>query len=339
MRNALFIALSLLAVSAAGAELPDFPAGKETKVEDASIGGNGYYLVYVPTDYTPDRKWPLVLCYHGVNGDVTTWPFKNVLGGTRCIVVGMEYKQRGSGGDSGGSADVANIKRILPPLVKKLNADTQQLFIGGFSKGGFATNRIAGQTLSMWAGILILGAGGSAHGGPDSGRGKAVYVGVGETDQFRKSAEAAAASYKRLGAKVTFEVYKGMGHSVDAKSEVMRDWFLANTEFRTVEPAIAASKELIRRGKSGLAYKMLTEAAALSDTFGLCQEAASQAQALAEAFKKRFDEAEQAAANKQLPRAGAILRKLAREFAGCELGQRAQQRIPELMAEAKGTSR
>jgi len=232
MRNGLVIALGLLVASAAWAELPDFPAGTETKIEDASIGGNGHYLVYVPSDYTPDRKWPLVVCYHGLNGKVTTWPFKNVLGGKRCIVVGMEYNERGSG-SSGGSKDVANVKRILPPLVTKLNVDTEQLFIGGFSKGGFTTNRIAGQTLSLWAGILILGAGGSGPGGPGSCRGKAVYIGVGETDQYRKSAETAVASYKRLGAKVTFEIYKGRGHAVDAKSEVMRDWFLANTEFRT----------------------------------------------------------------------------------------------------------
>ena len=337
MRNGLVIALGLLVASAAWAELPDFPAGTETKIEDASIGGNGYYLVYVPSDYTPDRKWPLVVCYHGLNGNVTTWPFKNVLGGKRCIVVGMEYNERGSG-SSGGSKDVANVKRILPPLVTKLNVDTEQLFIGGFSKGGFTTNRIAGQTLSLWAGILILGAGGSGPGGPGSCKGKAVYVGVGETDRFRESAETAVASYKRLGAKVTFEIYKGRGHAVDAKSEVMRDWFLANTEFRTVEPAIAASKELVKRKKSGLAYKMLKEAAAMSDTFGLCQEAARQARTLAEAFEKRFAEAEQAAANNQVARAGGILRKLVREFAGCELGQRAKKRIPELSAGAKSTS-
>ena len=337
MRNGLVIALGLLVASAAWAELPDFPAGTETKIEDASIGGNGHYLVYVPSDYTPDRKWPLVVCYHGLNGKVTTWPFKNVLGGKRCIVVGMEYNERGSG-SSGGSKDVANVKRILPPLVTKLNVDTEQLFIGGFSKGGFTTNRIAGQTLSLWAGILILGAGGSGPGGPGSCRGKAVYIGVGETDQYRKSAETAVASYKRLGAKVTFEIYKGRGHAVDAKSEVMRDWFLANTEFRAVEPAIAASKELVKRKKSGLAYKMLKEAAAMSDTFGLCQEAARQARTLAEAFEKRFAEAEQAAANNQVARAGGILRKLVREFAGCELGQRAKKRIPELSAGAKSTS-
>ena len=337
MRYCFFGVLCLLAASAAGAELPDFPAGKETKIEDASIGGDGYYLVYVPSDYTPDRTWPLVVCYHGLNGKVTTWPFKNVLGGKRCIVVGMEYHERGSGG-SGGSRDVENVKRILPPLVKKLKVDTEQLFIGGFSKGGFTTNQIAGQTLSLWAGILILGAGGSGPGGPGSCKGKAVYVGVGETDQFRASAETAVASYKRLGAKVTFEIYKGLGHAVDAKSEVMRDWFLANTEFRTVEPAIAASKELVKRKKVGLAYKALKDAAAMSDTFGLCQEAARQAQALAEAFEKRFAEAEQAAANKQVPRAAAILRVLVREFAGCDLGERAKKRIPELTAEAKGES-
>jgi len=317
--------------------LPEFPVGAETKVEDAAIGGKGYYLVYVPSDYTPDRKWPLVVCYHGLNGNPTTWPFKNVLGGKGCIVVGMEYYERGTGGFGKVARDVDNVKRLLPPLVRKLSVDTNQLFIGGFSKGGFMTCSIAARTTSLWAGILVLGGGrsGSGSGGPNAYQGKPVYVGVGENDQYRKSAESAAASYRTLGAKVTLEVYKGLGHAVDASSKVMRDWFLANTVFRQVEPTVAKAVELAKRRKTGLAYKTYLEAAAVSETFEPCQKAAQAAQALADAFAKRADEAEQAAANGQVSRAADILRKLAREFAGCQLGDRAKARLPEIVKPAK----
>ena len=335
---ALAIALGVMWVApATGAELPEFPPGKETKVEDASIGGDGYYLVYVPKEYTPEAKWPLVVCYHGMNGKATTWPFKNVLGGKRCIIVGMEYYKRGSGGFGHVGKDAATVKRILPDLVKQLSIDTKQLFIGGFSKGGFMTSSIAEQTLPLWTGILVLGAGRHGSGGAarDTYRGKAVYVGVGEKDEFHKGAEAAAASYRRLGANVTFEVYEGLGHAVNAKSEVMRDWFLANTEFRHVEPAIAKAREFVKRKKLGLAYAELMKAAAASDTFGLCKQAAKEAQALADQFETRFAEAEQAAGNGQYPRAADILRKLSREFAGSELGERAKKRLPELMQESK----
>ncbi|MBE3071261.1 MAG: hypothetical protein IMZ66_13585 [Planctomycetes bacterium] len=324
----------------AAAELPDLPAGAETKVEDASIGGNGYYLVYVPGDWTPDRKWPLVVCYHGINGDATTWPFRQVLGGKDVIVIGMEYYKRGSEGFGAVGEDVANVKRILPPLVKKLSVDTGQLFIGGFSKGGFMTSSIAGRTLSLWAGILITGAGrgggGGGEGGGGSGyKGKPIYIGVGENDEARKSAESAVTSYRGLGAQVTFELYKGLGHSVDANSKVMREWFMAHTKFRAVAPTIALAEQLLKRKKLGEAYAKYKEAAAASETFPPSQAAAKAALALEEQFAKSYAEAEQAAASGQVPRAGAVLRRLGREFAGCELGERALKRLPELMQAAK----
>lgn len=334
------VASAIFAAAAAGAELPDLPPGAETKVEDASIGGNGYYLVYVPGDWTPDRKWPLVVCYHGINGDVTTWPFRQVLGGKDVIVVGMEYYKRGAEGFSAVGEDVANVKRILPPLVKKLSVDTQQLFIGGFSKGGFMTSSIAARTLSLWAGILITGAGrgggGGGEGGGGSGyKGKPIYIGVGENDEARKSAESAVTSYRGLGANVTFELYKGLGHSVDANSKVMLEWFMAHTKFRAVAPAVALAEQLVKRKKLGEAYAKYKEAAAASDTFPPCQAAAKAALAIEDQFAKSFAEAEQAAANGQVPRAGAVLRRLGREFAGCELGERALKRLPELMQAAK----
>ena len=31
-----------------------------------------YFLVYVPSDYTPARPWPAIFCYHGYSGSATT---------------------------------------------------------------------------------------------------------------------------------------------------------------------------------------------------------------------------------------------------------------------------
>ena len=35
-----------------------FSPGKETKIIDAQTGGVGWYVVYVPKDYTPEQEWP-----------------------------------------------------------------------------------------------------------------------------------------------------------------------------------------------------------------------------------------------------------------------------------------
>ena len=71
---------------------------------------------------------------------------------------------------------------MAPVLVKQLNLDPRQLFIGGFSMGGFMTDEIGTATAAIWAGMAIMGAG-RHSGGPAAGfKGKPVYIGAGEKD-------------------------------------------------------------------------------------------------------------------------------------------------------------
>jgi len=341
---AVVLTATVLAASARAAEPPEkgvpldeatFRPGQEVRIGDDAIGGLGYYLVYVPTDYTPQKQWPIALCYHGLNGKPTTWPFKQATGGKGLIIVGMEYAKRGLAGFDSIGKDVETVKRLLPILVKRLSADKRQMFIGGFSKGGFMVSAIGGRTPTLWTGMLIMGAGRHGTTGTREFRGKAVYVGVGETDKYRSSAEKAAAAYRQAGAHVTLEIYEGKGHAVDAKSETMRDWFLANTVFREVEPLVAQAEALAKRQRVGQAYAAYREAAAVSDTFGPCRKAAEAADALAKRFEESVAEAERLTDQGQYPRAGTILRRLAREFAGCDLAEKAKRMIPELAEKAK----
>ena len=52
---------------------------------------NNFFLVYVPQDYTPDRAWPVIFCYHGAGGSAGTFPFQQVTRGKGFIIIGMNY--------------------------------------------------------------------------------------------------------------------------------------------------------------------------------------------------------------------------------------------------------
>jgi len=113
-----------------------FMPGQEVKIIDPSLGKVGYYVIYVPKEYTPARTWPAVFCYHGKDQHPTTSPFKPVLGGSGFVVIGMCY-YGGRGLEAFGTVlkDIDSVQRLAPILAKKLNLDPRQLFIGGFSEG------------------------------------------------------------------------------------------------------------------------------------------------------------------------------------------------------------
>src|SRR4051812_28934108 len=193
-------------------EQATFAPGKETKILDPKTGGVGWYVVYVPKDYTADREWPTIFCYHGKNNDPKSWPFKELTDGQGYIVVGMEYLNHET---PEATSDVENLRRIRKYIESKLRVNSKLVFMGGFSQGGWSTASFSNLYMDQLAGLVILGAGGSPG---DKGaallKGKPVFVGVGETDDANKNARAARDAFTGKGAEVTFEEFKGLGHSV-----------------------------------------------------------------------------------------------------------------------------
>ncbi len=298
MKEPLVVIVLMISVSwAAGRELPDLTPGRETRVEYAGMKHKGHYLVYVPKEYDPERSWPVVFCYHGLNQTPKTWPFKNVLQGKGFIVVGMGYHTGGLEGYKFIAKDVENVKDVAATLSKNLNVHKEQMFIGGFSKGGFMASAIERQTADMWAGLAIMGAG--IHGGaPDRKEAyeeKAVYLGAGEKETNRASAERAAAVYEKLGASVTLEIYRGLGHAVDAKSKTMRDWFWSNGPLKQAKTDLSAAREARDEKALGRAYRLASSAAGFADSSETGREArelASELEATARAQLKKGRDAQ-----------------------------------------------
>jgi tetratricopeptide (TPR) repeat protein len=304
-----------------------FEPGKETRISDPSVGGVGYYVVWIPKEYAPDRTWPAVFCYHGVNQKPTTYPFQPLMGGKGFVVVGMCYAG-GTGLEAYGavSRDVENVKRLLPVLTQKLKLDTRQLFIGGFSMGGFMSSSIGECTASIWAGMAICGAGRGGGGGakdPQGFRGKPVFAGAGEKCPYHGDAQKAADHYKSQGADVTFETWLGKGHTVDTKSKVFADWMWASGPLKQVVADVAEAKKLQAAGKLGLAYAKFSQAAGVPGDHAVCKEATAAAEAIGKEAEAKLAAADEAVKAKRYKEGAAALSQAAATYSGSKFGDQA----------------
>lgn len=223
---------------------PNFVPGEEVRVDvdNKDIGG-GYFLVYVPADYTDKQDWPVIFVYHGMNGQPTTWPFRQITNGKGFIVIGMEYLSRGRAKRTKGQyinyfkrerKSVLEVKRYVS---KHLKIDEKRLFVTGTSKGGWHTSALLESSPNVWAGAVILAAGRSrfvniitSSANKKALHGKPIYIGVGEKDTNLASAKKAVSYYEGLGAEVTFEEFKGAGHAFDyTKLKMLYNWLIANS--------------------------------------------------------------------------------------------------------------
>ena len=215
-------------------EKTDFAPGREVKVTDPKSGKLGYYLVYVPKNYSPDRTWPVIFNYHGLNGKPSTWPFKRILSGSHYIIVGMGYYMRGKPGYRyADTKDVEILKRVGAHLAKHLKINKKQLFAGGFSKGGCYVHEMMIAAPRFWTGGIMLGGGSGGNRAKNSKdtaaiSRKLIFIGCGGKDVHLKYADTAREYYTSLKASVTYEKWLGVGHTIDWKATKLSGWLMAD---------------------------------------------------------------------------------------------------------------
>ena len=222
--------------------------GKIAKIDDPKTGGWEYWTLYVPKDYTTDRAWPIIYCYHGMDQEAKVWPFRELTDGVGFIVVGMEYMNRNVGGPKA-DKELANLKRIHDLLAKRLKINDKLQFIGGFSQGGWETGHIAEKEPELFAGMIITGAGRNNSGATPRVRGLPIFIGIGEKDESRPRAEEAAKFYRSKGADVTLEIFQGTGHGVSTKDPVLKTWLkdqAAKPATKPVGPKVTTLEDLRR---------------------------------------------------------------------------------------------
>ena len=130
------------------------------------------FQVYVPSSWTPDKQWPLVVALHGANLDET-----NMLGrdGGRMqklaeqhsfvVVTPLGYRLNSAYGSQRGfsralAADPERVKRseqdvlqVADLVAKEFNVDPRRQYLTGNSMGGGGTWWIGGRYPDRWAAI------------------------------------------------------------------------------------------------------------------------------------------------------------------------------------------
>src|SRR5262249_34797513 len=113
------------------------------------------YAIYLPSNYTPSRKWPLLAALDpAARGNVPVEQFKVAADRYGYIVCGSNNSRNGPLPPSAEAA-----KAMLEDVGKRFPIDPNQVYLTGFSGGGRAATAIASWLNDRIAGVIGCGAG------------------------------------------------------------------------------------------------------------------------------------------------------------------------------------
>ena len=262
-----------------------FPVSPGTEVGVTAPKAGKPFLVYIPTDYTDARPFPIIFSYHGYGGTATTWPFKQITRGAGFIVVGMPYATdryyRNHLPPTETGPEKAFWAEALALVSERLNVATDYIFMGGYSQGGYSTTVLGEQLLDRLAGRLVLGAGRrDVDMNPPPAkliRGHPVFYGVGRLDDpHYPRAERAAKFYTDWGADVTFEAWENETHALSPdwmRKTHMREWLRTYGPMKQVARGLERAEAAEMSGELGEAFVFYTQIAGILPDTEACRTA------------------------------------------------------------------
>lgn len=224
-----------------------FKPGKESLLKFDTQAVKCECIVYVPTDYNDNYKWPVLFFYHGKGAKLSTERIKIATQGQNFVIVCMEFAITTSKMMNPGEyrlylqREIKNLAFVRHYLQSWLKIDPKMTVLAGFSQGGWLAADIFNYRPLVAAATVIIGAGyqeGLAT-EDQSFAGKYVYVGAGETDQNIFAAKRAIKYFANHDAEVTYEIYAGEGHIFKYDSEKLQNWL---SELRKKLDSPAAKK-------------------------------------------------------------------------------------------------
>ncbi|MHB1156824.1 MAG: hypothetical protein ACYC26_08295 [Phycisphaerales bacterium] len=315
--------------------------GSETRVELPKAGT--FFLLYVPLDYTPDRAFPVIFCYHGYHGQATTHPFRKWTDGRGFIVIGMNYATTEYGDHpmhEFASPEIACFKETLELAAQRLNVNRNMLFMGGISQGGYSTVCIGETLIDRLAGLIVLCAGRAGPEyhppDPDFTRNKPIFIGAGDQDKDHFPwAKLASKSYRDWGADVTFDVWPGLGHTVPPQCPAALEFLYKAGPLRDY-PGLIAQAEAAQKAKQvGKAMAFYQQAAALLPDHSRTQGARDAAKVITDQAEARFAAVQQAIDGKLFPEALRMLGEMSGDYSGSAVADRAKQWIDKFTTDPR----
>lgn len=326
----LCIVMALTAFAAppvhAADDKPELTPGKETRIDMPGIGQD-HFMLYLPKNYDEKKDWPVLVYFHGSGGKPGTQMAKNITQGEHFIIAGMGYPDKGE--PSSTKAQVDNIKAVLKYIHKRTSIDEKSITLMGWSKGGWSGSAYAESSGAIWRGLILMGSGRTGS-SAKAFRGKPVFIGVGENDENRPHAESAASAYQKAGAKVTVDIWEGKGHSVDARSETMRDWLISTGLLYELPAMIKAAQRNEKARKLGTAYNQYIAVSEKMPGHKTCQAAKEKADELAAQGKAMIEKTRAAINEKDWSTATRAITDLSRQFSGTTFGDQAKTLRKEL---------
>lgn len=252
------------------------PGARVRQFNNDYIGSKVYHTLYLPTDWKPDQKYPVIVEYAGNKWRTSLGTVEGsslgygITVGKGVIWICMPYvnqqemrNQETWWGDV--DATVAYCKHTVKRICNEYGGDSDNLFIAGFSRGAIACNFIGlhdDQIASLWRGFICHSHydGVRKWGYPNSDRPAAAerLSRLGNRPQFisqENSTEATQTYLKEAypTGNFTFAPLKGVPHTdtwvLENRSErtALREWFRRSQVVREA----TASAEVINAGVGG----------------------------------------------------------------------------------------
>ena len=340
MRRLLAAAFAvLLAVPAAAVE---FAPGRETIIDFGtpafrSSRGPLKLPVFVPTDYTPRKAFALVLFFHGRGGQPDTKTMQWITDRKGYVIVGMEYLKE----DHAFYADIETQLRfnhhVIRAVSKRVHVNPRQIFIGGFSQGGFATALFGFRPseAGTYRGYMMMAGGLGGLRSLSCMRREPVLVLHGDKDPtvpYDRGVQAADA-LRKAGASVTFITQKGVGHTLDKQyAPKVGAWLRKQTE----DKRLAA---LMRRAKAAdpkdmpLAIRTYRKIVDSKSADPLVTQAEERLAEIDKQASQALASAIEAVEDKRYSEATLKLQKISRVYQGTRTGAEAAAKLRELRAD------
>lgn len=190
------------------------------------------YVVYVPRDYTPEKKWPVVLFLHGAGERGDGGLAQSDVGIGRAIRFNPERfpalvvmpqcpkdKAWGAGirGFVGDHPDVAELAMgALDEVLKSYSTDPARVYLTGLSMGGYGTWYLGSKYPERFAALLPICGGGKPAEMATALKNLPIWVFHGDADQavpVARSREMVEAIKAAGSSRIKYTEYPGVGHN------------------------------------------------------------------------------------------------------------------------------
>lgn len=191
------------------------------------------YLVYLPPNYTSQKKWPLVVYLHGAGSRGTDlglvrreWlpdqaaqgkPFNFILVSPQCPKNSAWLPE--------------HVVKLTEHVSRSLSVDRDRVYLTGYSMGGFGTWATASHDPGRFAAIAPLCGGGDA-GQAERLKNVPIWAFHGDKDDVVsvKESREMVEAVRKCGGQVQLTVYPGVGHDISEmtyQDGQFYEWLLA----------------------------------------------------------------------------------------------------------------